>query len=173
MVEPIFRKIQSIDSEQRFLIDLPKEFAKKLQLRKGDYVSVYQLDEKIIIESASYGTNDRYEYTRFLNTKNPKKFNKPDKKSNDIYTENDEIDYWTNETIITYCTNQLREILQNSSQNQELVILLRFLSICNCVDKIEFSEKIIDPILNKICIQFDLDYEEVKNNVMVEIEEEF
>jgi bifunctional DNA-binding transcriptional regulator/antitoxin component of YhaV-PrlF toxin-antitoxin module len=173
VVKPIFRKIQTINGERSFLIVLPKEYAKNLQLSRGDFVRVYQVDGKIIIENTFSENISKYGYGKFQNKKFSENLNKQDEKPRDYYPEEDGIEYWTKETVVSYCTDRIREILVDSSVNQKLVILMKFFSICKCVDKIEFMERIIDPILNKICNQLNLDYEDVKNKIIIELKEEF
>lgn len=47
-----FRKIQGLIDESSFSVILPKIFATNLGIKKGEYVKVYQDDQKIIIEKA-------------------------------------------------------------------------------------------------------------------------
>lgn len=46
------RKIQGLIGESSFSVILPKIFAINLGIGKGDFVSVYQEDNKIVIEKA-------------------------------------------------------------------------------------------------------------------------
>ena len=47
-----YRKIQGIMGDVSFSIVLPKEYAINLGLKKGEFVKVWLLDSKIIIEKA-------------------------------------------------------------------------------------------------------------------------
>ncbi|MDN5845733.1 MAG: AbrB/MazE/SpoVT family DNA-binding domain-containing protein [Candidatus Nitrosocosmicus sp.] len=47
-----FRKIQGLIGESSFSVILPKLFASNLGIEKGDFVEVYQEDNKIIIQKA-------------------------------------------------------------------------------------------------------------------------
>jgi hypothetical protein len=46
------RKVQGLVGETSFSVILPKIFAVNLGIGKGDFVSVYQEDNRIIIEKA-------------------------------------------------------------------------------------------------------------------------
>ncbi|HZD35912.1 MAG TPA: AbrB/MazE/SpoVT family DNA-binding domain-containing protein [Nitrososphaeraceae archaeon] len=46
------RKIQALTGERSLTVVLPKEFAQRLGIRKGDYVDVTQYESKIVIEKA-------------------------------------------------------------------------------------------------------------------------
>jgi phosphate uptake regulator len=48
----MYRRIQGILGEQSYSLVLPKIFATNLGIRKGDYVKVRQLGDKIIVEKA-------------------------------------------------------------------------------------------------------------------------
>jgi hypothetical protein len=47
-----YRKVQSILGDVSFSVILPKEYAINLGLKKGEFVKVWQVDSKIIIEKA-------------------------------------------------------------------------------------------------------------------------
>ena len=47
-----YRKVQGLVGEQSFSIVLPKTYAVNLGIQKGNFVKVFQDDEKIIIEKA-------------------------------------------------------------------------------------------------------------------------
>lgn len=47
-----YRKVQGLVGESSFSIVLPKSFANALGIGKGDFVSVYTEEEKIIVEKA-------------------------------------------------------------------------------------------------------------------------
>lgn len=47
-----YRKIQGLVGEHSFSVVLPKSYAIKLGIGKGDFVKVYQEEKKIIIEKA-------------------------------------------------------------------------------------------------------------------------
>jgi len=47
-----YRKIHSLVGEHSFSVVLPKSYAVNLGVGKGDFVKVYQDDNKIIIEKA-------------------------------------------------------------------------------------------------------------------------
>ena len=47
-----FRKVQAMTGERSLTVVLPKEFAQRLGIGKGDYVDVTQYESKIIIEKA-------------------------------------------------------------------------------------------------------------------------
>jgi hypothetical protein len=47
-----YRKVQGLVGEQSFSIVLPKAYAVKLGIQKGNFVKVFQVDKKIIIEKA-------------------------------------------------------------------------------------------------------------------------
>jgi hypothetical protein len=53
-----YRKIQGLVGEHSFSLVLPKSFALNLKISKGDFVKVYQQENRIIIEKA-------YSYTMF------------------------------------------------------------------------------------------------------------
>ncbi len=46
------RKVQTILGDISFSIILPKQYAVNMGLRKGDFVKVYYIDTKIIIEKS-------------------------------------------------------------------------------------------------------------------------
>jgi phosphate uptake regulator len=48
----LYRRIQGILGEQSYSLILPKTFATNLGIKKGDYVKVRQIANKIIIEKA-------------------------------------------------------------------------------------------------------------------------
>jgi phosphate uptake regulator len=48
----MYRRIQGILGEQSYSLVLPKIFATNLGIRKGDYVKVRQIANKIIVEKA-------------------------------------------------------------------------------------------------------------------------
>jgi hypothetical protein len=48
----MYRRIQGILGEQSYSLVLPKIFATNLGIRKGDYVKVRQLGDKITVEKA-------------------------------------------------------------------------------------------------------------------------
>jgi AbrB family looped-hinge helix DNA binding protein len=52
-----YRKIQGIMGDVSFSIVLPKEYATNLGLKKGEFVKVWLVDGKIIIEKADKGRN--------------------------------------------------------------------------------------------------------------------
>ena len=52
MVKHQYRKIQGIVGDASFSLVLPKQFALNLGIGKGDFVKVYQQDNRIIIEKA-------------------------------------------------------------------------------------------------------------------------
>lgn len=47
-----YRKVQGLVGESSFSIVLPKSFANALKIGKGDFVKVYTVEEKIIVEKA-------------------------------------------------------------------------------------------------------------------------
>ncbi len=47
-----YRKVQGLVGEQSFSIVLPKAYAVKLGIQKGNFVKVFQDDKRIIIEKA-------------------------------------------------------------------------------------------------------------------------
>jgi bifunctional DNA-binding transcriptional regulator/antitoxin component of YhaV-PrlF toxin-antitoxin module len=47
-----YRKIQGLVGESSFSVVLPKQFAISIGITKGDFVKVYQNENKIIIEKA-------------------------------------------------------------------------------------------------------------------------
>ena len=47
-----YRKVQGLVGEQSFSIVLPKSYAVKLGIGKGDFVKVRQEEERLIIEKA-------------------------------------------------------------------------------------------------------------------------
>lgn len=47
-----YRKIQGLIGDASLSIILPKEYANRLEFRKGDFVKIYQDSNKIIIERA-------------------------------------------------------------------------------------------------------------------------
>ena len=47
-----YRKVQGLVGEQSFSIVLPKSYAINLGIGKGDFVEVYQEENRIIIEKA-------------------------------------------------------------------------------------------------------------------------
>ena len=49
---PQYRKIQGLVGESSFSIVLPKSYAVELGISKGDFVKVYCIDKKMIIEKA-------------------------------------------------------------------------------------------------------------------------
>ena len=49
---PQYRKIQGLVGEQSFSVVLPKSYALNLGIGKGDFVEVYQEENRIIIEKA-------------------------------------------------------------------------------------------------------------------------
>ncbi len=49
---PQYRKIQELVGETSFSIVLPKSYAIDLGISKGDFVKVYCVDSKIIVEKA-------------------------------------------------------------------------------------------------------------------------
>ena len=55
-----FRKVQGLVGELSFSIVLPKSFAIDLGIGKGDFVKVFLISNKIIIEKADNGVT-RYE----------------------------------------------------------------------------------------------------------------
>jgi hypothetical protein len=48
----LYRRIQGILGEQSYSLILPKTFATNLGIKKGDYVKVRQVANKIIVEKA-------------------------------------------------------------------------------------------------------------------------
>lgn len=46
------RKIQGLDSETSFSVVLPKKFATKLGIGKGDFVRLHQDGSRIVVEKA-------------------------------------------------------------------------------------------------------------------------
>ena len=49
---PQYRKIQGLVGESSFSFVLPKSYAIDLGISKGDFVKVYCIDKKMIIEKA-------------------------------------------------------------------------------------------------------------------------
>lgn len=47
-----FRKVQGLIGETSFSVVLPKQYATKLGIGKGDFVRVRQEDDKIVIQKA-------------------------------------------------------------------------------------------------------------------------
>jgi bifunctional DNA-binding transcriptional regulator/antitoxin component of YhaV-PrlF toxin-antitoxin module len=47
-----YRRVQGIVGESSFSVILPKSYAVSLGIGKGDFVKVYQEDNKIIMEKA-------------------------------------------------------------------------------------------------------------------------
>ena len=47
-----YRKIQSILGDVSFSLVLPKSYAVNMGLKKGEFVRVYQQEDKIVIEKA-------------------------------------------------------------------------------------------------------------------------
>ena len=50
--KPEYRKIQGLVGESSFSFVLPKSYAIDLGISKGDFVKVYCIDKKMIIEKA-------------------------------------------------------------------------------------------------------------------------
>lgn len=50
---PQYRKIQGLVGESSFSIVLPKSYAIDLGISKGEFVKVYCIDNKMVIEKAS------------------------------------------------------------------------------------------------------------------------
>lgn len=48
-----YRKIQAIVGEHSLFCVLPRAYAINLGIQKGDFVKVYQIDDRIIIEKAA------------------------------------------------------------------------------------------------------------------------
>ncbi|MGD9533716.1 MAG: AbrB/MazE/SpoVT family DNA-binding domain-containing protein [Candidatus Nitrosocosmicus sp.] len=51
--QPQFRKIQGLVGESSFSLVLPKSFALKLGIGKGEFVKVYCIGDKMIVEKAT------------------------------------------------------------------------------------------------------------------------
>ncbi|MDH3617567.1 MAG: AbrB/MazE/SpoVT family DNA-binding domain-containing protein [Nitrosopumilus sp.] len=47
-----YRKIQGLVGDSSFSVVLPKQFATSIGISKGDFVKVYQNENRIIIEKA-------------------------------------------------------------------------------------------------------------------------
>ena len=50
-----YRKVQGIVGEQSFSVVLPKSYAISLGIGKGDFVKVFLLSDKMVIEKADKG----------------------------------------------------------------------------------------------------------------------
>jgi phosphate uptake regulator len=50
--KPEVRKIQAIHGETTFVLVIPKEFAERLQITKGDYVKCTIADDSLVVRKA-------------------------------------------------------------------------------------------------------------------------
>jgi len=80
---------------------------------------------------------------------------------------------WTKQRVIIYCFDTLSESVKSFNIEHKLIILYKFLPICDCNDKIEFEEEIIEPILNRFCINQKLDFDAIKSRIHIQYKENF
>lgn len=50
--KPEVRKIQAIHGEATFVLVIPKDFAEKLRITKGDYVKCIIVDDSLVVKKA-------------------------------------------------------------------------------------------------------------------------
>ena len=50
--QPEYRKVQALVGEHSLFCVLPRTYALKLGIQKGDFVKVYQFENQIVIEKA-------------------------------------------------------------------------------------------------------------------------
>ncbi len=94
------------------------------------------------------------------------------KSTSDFYFGKKVVENWTLETVRNYYNYRLETDLNDPGGRNGLIIQYKFLAMCNCVDVIEFSERIVDPIVNRLCIKYGLEYDEVKERLRLACEED-
>ena len=50
--KPDVRKIQAIHGETTFVLVIPKDFAERLKIAKGDYVKCFIADDSLVVKKA-------------------------------------------------------------------------------------------------------------------------
>ncbi|CAN5776003.1 hypothetical protein BH23THE1_BH23THE1_18020 [soil metagenome] len=75
------------------------------------------------------------------------------------------LESWDKESVTEYCTNDIDHILRNNDYTHEFIILKKFLKLFECNCQFEFEEKVLDPILRKLCKKHDRKFEEVQKKV--------
>lgn len=84
----------------------------------------------------------------------------------DYHTGKKSLEPWNEESVTKYCTNNINHILSNDDYTHEFIILKKFLILFECNDQSEFEEKVLIPILRKLCIKYEEDFEQVQKKIV-------
>lgn len=63
------------------------------------------------------------------------------------------------------CTDSFEHIVRNNDYTHVFQIPKRLLKFFDCICQSEFEEKVLIPILRKLCVQYGQDFEQVQKKI--------
>jgi hypothetical protein len=99
------------------------------------------------------------------------------KNTNDYLVEKNSLEPWDKNSLAEYCTDNLEHMLRNEDYTHVFQILKKFLKFFECNSQKEFEEKVLIPILRKLCVKYRQNLEQVQakifENECISYEEDF
>ena len=96
------------------------------------------------------------------NRQSYKHFHKPFRKNtDDVFVGTKSLESWNRKSINEYCINHLEQILKSNDYTYNFRIPKWFLKFFECNGQMEFEDKVLIPILRKLCNKDGLDFEKV------------
>lgn len=117
-------------------------------------------------------------YNQFNNNRSYKHIHGSFKKNtNDYHVGKNGLEPWDRESFSEYCIHNLEYIVRNNDYSHVVPIRKKFLNLFECICQSEFEDKVLNPILRKLCKLYELEWEEVHKrlyeNKCVSYEENF
>ncbi len=84
----------------------------------------------------------------------------------DYHVGRNSLEPWDKESVIEYCIENVEHIVDNDGYTDVFAISKRFLKFFDCSCQSEFEEKILNPILRKLCVKYEEDFEQVQKKIV-------
>ncbi|WP_458718826.1 AbrB/MazE/SpoVT family DNA-binding domain-containing protein [Candidatus Nitrosocosmicus sp. R] len=157
---------------------LPKIMTLDLGIQKGSYVMISQIGDEIRIRKIQKKVDEMYNYNQFNNNLSYKNYHGSFRKDTiDYNVGKDRLEPGDKDSLTEYCTDKFKHILENEDYIHVFQIPKTFLKFFDCSCKSEFEEKVLIPILRKLCIKYGLDFEQVQTKIFenecISYEEDF
>jgi hypothetical protein len=105
-------------------------------------------------------------YNQFNNNRSYKHFRKTFRKNtDDFFVGTRSLESWDEESITEYCTNHIENLLKHKDYTSVFQIPKWFLKLFGCSRQTEFEEKVLFPILWKLCVKYGQDLEQVQKKI--------
>ena len=110
--------------------------------------------------------DEMYNYNQFNNNLSYKNYHGSFRKDTiDYNVGKDRLEPWDKDSITEYCTDNFEHILENENYMHVFQISKTFLKFFDCGCKSEFEEKVLIPILRKLCVKYEQDFDKVQTKI--------